>query len=63
MGESKKVVQFSSDLNNGGWPVGLNSDDGREGELWIWAVGVASLKTNLREGAAAVDVSNVAYLF
>jgi hypothetical protein len=33
MGESKKMVKFSSDLNNGGWYVGLTSDDGVEDEL------------------------------
>jgi hypothetical protein len=33
MGESKKVVKFSSDLNNGGWSVGLTGDDGVEDKL------------------------------
>jgi hypothetical protein len=33
MGESKKVVTFSSDLNNGGLSVGLTGDDGVEDEL------------------------------
>ncbi len=30
MGESEKVVTFSSDLNNSGWSVGLTGDDGVE---------------------------------
>jgi hypothetical protein len=33
MGESEKVIKFSSDLNDGGWSVGLTSDDGVENEL------------------------------
>jgi hypothetical protein len=33
MGESKKVGEFSFNLNNGGWSVGLDSDDGGEDEL------------------------------
>jgi hypothetical protein len=33
MKESKKVVEFYSDLNNGSWSVGLDGDDGVEDEL------------------------------
>jgi hypothetical protein len=33
MGESKKVVKYSSDLNNGSWSVGLTGEDGVEDEL------------------------------
>jgi hypothetical protein len=33
MGESKKVVKFSSDLNDGSWSVGLTGDDEVEDEL------------------------------
>jgi hypothetical protein len=33
MGESKKVVKCSSDLNSGGWSVGLTDDDGVEDNL------------------------------
>jgi hypothetical protein len=28
MGESKKVGEFSFNLNNGGWSVGFDGDDG-----------------------------------
>jgi hypothetical protein len=33
MGESKKVGEFSFDLNGGGWSVVLDSDDGGEDKL------------------------------
>jgi len=33
MGESKKVVIFSSYLNDCGWSVGLTGDDGVEDNL------------------------------
>jgi hypothetical protein len=39
MGESKKAEEISSDLNNGGWSVGLAGDDGVEDKLWIWGRG------------------------
>jgi hypothetical protein len=33
MRESKKVGEFSFDLNNSGWSVGLDGDDEGEEEL------------------------------
>jgi hypothetical protein len=33
MGKSKKVGEFYFNLNNGGWSVGLDGDDGREVKL------------------------------
>jgi hypothetical protein len=58
MGENEKVGEFSFDLNDGDWSVGLVGEDGGEMSCGFGGAEVASLVVELGGAAAAADKSN-----